>query len=343
VTDPEKQIVDVTAAIDGKTSTTSVDTNSTNAWTLTWNIDGLGIAAGTYSNIPFDADDNNGGTASATYTGSITIDTTAPETIITGSPAPLTNSDSASFSFSSEFGATFEVSIDGGSFSAATTPKNYTGLLEGPHTFSVRAVDAAGNIDTTPTSYTWIIDTTAPDTTITDIPAAITSSASASFSFSSEIGATFEVSLDGGPYSTVISPKDYTDLSEGSHTFLVRAVDAAGNKDATPASYTWTIDTTAPETTINDTPTAFTSFTTATFSFSSQIGSTFEVSIDGGAYIPGASPITYSLPDGMHTFAVRATDPAGNIDTTPASYTWTIDTIAPTVVIPAGGLSLIHI
>jgi hypothetical protein len=41
------------------------------------------------------------------------------------------------------------------------------------------------------------------------------------------------------------SPKSYTDLSEGSHALKVRATDTAGNSDATPASRTWTVDTTA--------------------------------------------------------------------------------------------------
>ena len=38
-------------------------------------------------------------------------------------------------------------------------------------------------------------------------------------------------------------------LSDGSHTFLVRATDPAGNTDGTAASYTWKVDTTTPSST----------------------------------------------------------------------------------------------
>ncbi len=50
----------------------------------------------------------------------------------------------------------------------------------------------------------------------------------------------------GSGYSTCSSPSTYSGLSEGSHTFRVRAIDTLGNTDATPDSYTWTVDTTGP-------------------------------------------------------------------------------------------------
>ena len=93
-------------------------------------------------------------------------------------------------------------------------------------------------------------DDTAPETTIESGPSGTVGSTSATLSFSSsETGSSFECGLDGAPsvvFSSCSSPKDYTDLSDGSHTFQVRATDAAGNVDSTPATLTWTVDATAP-------------------------------------------------------------------------------------------------
>jgi hypothetical protein len=84
-------------------------------------------------------------------------------------------------------------------------------------------------------------DTTAPNTTITSAMGATTST-SASFAFTAtESGSTFECKLDAGAYATCTTPKAYSGLSTGAHTFTVRAGDAAGNVDATPATQTWTI------------------------------------------------------------------------------------------------------
>jgi hypothetical protein len=91
-------------------------------------------------------------------------------------------------------------------------------------------------------------DTTSPESTIISDPSGSVSSASASFTFSSsEANSTFECRLDGGAYGSCASPMSYANLSDGSHTFEVRATDAAGNADATPASRTWMVDTTAAQ------------------------------------------------------------------------------------------------
>jgi hypothetical protein len=90
-------------------------------------------------------------------------------------------------------------------------------------------------------------DTTPPDTSISAAPPASTSSTSASFSFAStEANSTFDCKLDAGAWAACASPKAYSGLAAGSHTFSVRARDVAGNVDATPAVHTWTISGCTP-------------------------------------------------------------------------------------------------
>jgi hypothetical protein len=88
-------------------------------------------------------------------------------------------------------------------------------------------------------------DTTAPETTIDSGPSGTVNSSSARFFFSSsENGSSFQCSLDGAAFRACTSPQDYFSLSEGQHTFRVRATDASGNTDSSPASRTWTVSTT---------------------------------------------------------------------------------------------------
>ena len=283
-------------------------------------------------------------TVSGTIT--VTVDNTPPNTSITSQPADPTNATGASFSFSSEAGASFEVRLDGGAWSPSASPTSYSGLAEGSYTFEVRATDLAGNVDATPAAFTWTVDTTAPNTNITSQPADPTNATGASFAFtSSEGGSTFEVRLDGSAWSASTSPKAYSGLSEGSHTFQVRATDAAGNQDATQASYTWTIDTTAPNSSFTSTPADPSSDTTPTFGFAStEAPATYEVNLDGSGWVGASTPLTISpaLSDGSHTLQVRASDIVGNQDATPAAYTWLVDNTNPTgtVTSPADGADI---
>jgi Bacterial Ig-like domain len=101
-------------------------------------------------------------------TAAASQDTAPPETTIDSKPEALTNSTSASFSFSSnEAGSSFECKLDSPNFTSCTSPQNYSNLSDGLHTFQVRATDVAGNVDATPDSYSWTVDTKPPETTIT--------------------------------------------------------------------------------------------------------------------------------------------------------------------------------
>jgi len=115
----------------------------------------------------------------------------------------------------------------------------------GSYTVHVRAVDAAGN--TTPAesqaSATFTIKTVAPPAPdVTSGPERETSSTSATFAFSdTQAGVTFLCALDTKGFSSCSSPKTYTSLAVGAHTFYVEARDAAGNTSAA-TSYSWSVN-----------------------------------------------------------------------------------------------------
>ncbi len=262
-------------------------------------------------------------------------DTTAPETVINSGPSGNLASQTATFTFSGGSGASFECRMDAGAWVACATPKTYTALDQGQHTFEVRATAPNGQTDPTPASRTFTVDTTGPETAIGVGPAqgsTITSS-STSFSFTSpDLGATFECSLDGAAWAPCTSPQSLTSLGDGQHTFQVRAKDAAANTDPSPASRTFTVDTTAPQTTITAGPAAGSTITTSStsFEFSGEAGGSFECNLDDGGWATCSSPKAYSgLAQGPHSFQVRATDAAGNTDATPASRAFTVDVTPP--------------
>jgi hypothetical protein len=92
-------------------------------------------------------------------------------------------------------------------------------------------------------------DTTPPDTTITAGPSGSTATTDATFGFTAtESGSTFQCSLDSAAYQSCTSPTTYQGLAAADHQFAVRAIDAAGNVDPTPATRAWTITPPPPPT-----------------------------------------------------------------------------------------------
>jgi hypothetical protein len=78
-----------------------------------------------------------------------------------------------------------------------------------------------------------------PDTAITGVSV---SGTTARLSFVSDSpGATFQCRLDGGGFTACGSPREYRGLSNGTHTFHVRSIDASGKVDPTPAERRFTV------------------------------------------------------------------------------------------------------
>ena len=263
----------------------------------------------------------------------------APVPTVLSGPSEISESTTATFEFTSDVpGSTFECWLDGPK-GPCTSPVTYTGLAAGQHIFAVRATSPHGITSGIWAEYDFEIgDTTPPITTINSGPGINTEDPRAEFAFTAnEPGVTFMCGLDGGTLAPCSSPHIYPRLHPGPHRFEVQAIaspllDPFGvpvEVDYDPVStiYEWTIvDTVPPETTIDWGPREQTVSLNAVFGVSSDDPTAIlECSLDGEPFSECDQPPAYTeLERGPHTFAARATDVAGNADSTPAEFDWTI-------------------
>ena len=145
---------------------------------------------------------------------------------------------------------------NGSSFSS-TTPILLTGSVtswvyslprpaDGFYTVSVRATDTATPSANTskPKSVTFQVDTSPPaEPTFTNTPEDPTFETNAQFNYRhAEAGVTFECALDDATLAAC-GPQgiEYKNLSPGTHTFTVVAIDAAGNRSSPVTTWSWAV------------------------------------------------------------------------------------------------------
>jgi hypothetical protein len=177
-----------------------------------------------------------------------TVDLTPPITQVTGQPPALTNSTTATFTFTSpDPTATFRCSLNGAPAQSCTSPVVYSGLADATRSLLIQAVDPAGNVDPTAQPIVWTVDSTPPDTVLAN-PGNLVAQDVAVFSFTStETGPTFQCAFGNALFAACTSPDAVDVPGSGAHVFRVRAIDRAGNVDPTPAVYRWTSDLTPPK------------------------------------------------------------------------------------------------
>ena len=170
------------------------------------------------------------------------------DTSLTSGPAEGEEIGTATPSFGVSSGdpaATFQCSVDGGNFtdcgsegSAGVGP-----LSPGGHALAVRSVDPRGNADTTPATRSFSVESRSPETAIDRAPRPRTRNRRAILRFSSdEQGSSFECKVDRKPFVPCSSPRRLRRVAPGQHRVKVRATDAVGNSDATPAQARWRVD-----------------------------------------------------------------------------------------------------
>lgn len=295
-----------------------------------------------------------------------TVDRTAPATpTLTTAPSGTTG-PSVIFAFTSaDPTAGLECRLDAGAWTSCLSPKTYTGLASGSHTVNVRAVDGAGNTSAA-TTTTWTVDATAPTAAMTfptattytlsgwaagcgtpatgdicgtaddvgsglaDVAVSIRRVSTNSYWGGSSFGSPSEMWLSATgttSWSYLFSGSSFP--SDGSYVVRWRATDAVGNS-TTSAGTSLTLDTTPPPAPQIDSAPSDPSGASVQFDFSdTESGVSSQCWLDVGAWTTCSSPISYSgLAAGQHSFAVRATDAAGNVSNA-TSYSWTVDTGLP--------------
>src|SRR6185295_8132152 len=261
----------------------------------------------------------------------------------------------------------FECSLDDSNFTTCRSPVEFASdnLDDGNHIFKIEAEDNVGNVNPSPASFSWNVDTVAPTTIInhamdvnrsTITNGSNTRSSFVIFEFAGNDTGTginhFECSIDNSNFTSCASPVQSNKLAEGYHSVKIRSQDGVGNTDDSPASFVWTVDTVAPTTSINKaivgdeislTNGSNSKFNSITFTFTGNdtggLGiREFECSLDDSNFTACTSPVQYNstiITDGPHDFKVFSKDNVGNNDLTPAKFTWNVDTIPPTANISA--------
>src|SRR5215217_672046 len=162
-----------------------------------------------------------------------------------------------------------------------------------------------------------------PETSITSGPSGFVASRSATFGFTAnEEAVTYDCSLDDAAWSACTSPRSYDALAQGAHTFAVRARDAAGHVDPTPAAHEFTVDTLAPVVKLTaPLAGAVLGGTVALGAAPSDANGTTRVKwfVDGVQVATDTTSDPWekswdstTVPQGTHKIVVKARDPAGN-------------------------------
>ena len=217
----------------------------------------------------------------------------------------------------SELGVSFKCALDGGAAVPCDSGYSFT-LPEGKHNLRVSPVDRSGNVGPDVDAKLNVVDTV-----FDEAPAEGGYAATWRFAAHTGFGTAIECSIDGGVWfdcGGASGPLTLPTLADGRHELRARGVGATV-VDRFPATRTWTVDTTAPDTTLVDLKIG-----------ANEPVAAFRCGVDG-ADVPCAT-ILPTTP-GTHTFEAAAVDHAGNVDPTPAKWTWTVEPAAvQTVLVP---------
>ncbi len=296
------------------------------------------------------AADNAG--VNSTASRSFSVDISPPTVNITSNPGVRTNNKTPLFTWS---GADSLSGLKGYYYSYDNSSEIFTlatnatlpSLPDGNHTFRVRSVDMVW-LSSAFDTWTFTLNTVPPPAPVvmeshsngSSVPNPLWSSHDTPYftwpDVIDDLGSPihYEVSINNGSWAAVTSPYHPT-MTTGSYVFRFRAVDSFGNpSDAYPVYIR--IDTVPPSVSITSSPSGWTNETILSFTW---IGTDVGSGIAGYYYNFDGEADTYTtlstlniptMPDGAHTFNIRAVDNVG-LESAIASSSFFTDTNAPSV------------
>lgn len=188
------------------------------------------------------------GNSSTPITHTWYVDRTPPTIQFVKTPAAITQLQLDHFEFIGNDAissiAGYQCQLDLGAFASCTTPHELKNLTPGPHQFSVRAIDGAGNISQ-PITYNWKIDVIGPDIIVLERPTdhyygledKIHFKVVDDYSTVTNVQCGFEGNLHP---CTAEETLNLGILSLGPHKFIITAADNLGNSGI-PVEITWNV------------------------------------------------------------------------------------------------------
>ena len=325
-------------------------------------------------NFTATAIDAAGNTSATSASMSVTVDTVAPSAPAissfsndTGTVGDGVTSDNT-LALTGTAAANSTVKVYDGATLLGSATANGSGawsyttgtLSNATHSFTATATDAAGNTSAASTALAVTVNAggvLTPTPTITSfsndtgtVGDGITNANLITLNGQAPAGTNVQIFDGATQIGTVTAGANWywsfatATLSNGAHSFTVKATDAAGNISAASTAMAVTVDTVAPAAPAissfsNDTGTVgdgITSDNTLALTGTAAANSTVKV-YDGATLLGSAtangsgawSYTTAALSNGAHSLTAKATDAAGNVSAASAIKNVTVDTVAP--------------
>ena len=235
-------------------------------------------------------------------------------------------------------------------------------LGDGQRTLCVMATDAAGNEQDPPSTLSWVQDTTANALRFSGLPSAISNAKSLNVGVAADEAGTYRYIVQSGNTCSATNLANALKraittnttkiiynmpLADGTYTLCASFTDNAGNEQNNPAgptSYTWQKDTVGPIAILSETPPKETTEQGVNAKVSGNDVIDYQWSIIGGvvscssavygAFSPVATRLVVNAGGpGIKILCIKARDTAGNVQTSPSTYQWTLKAPVPPIAI----------